>query len=94
MKMLELQTGLGLGVQRFRLVWVFQNKKDFDNFVNSGWELSGQTTAAAKKNDKGKAVAGAVQEAPGVWVYQITDDGLALELTVKGTKYYQNKELN
>ncbi len=94
MKMLELQTGLGLGVQRFRLVWVFQNKKDFDNFVNSGWELSGQTTAAAKTDDKGKAVAGAVQEAPGVWVYQLTDDGLALELTVKGTKYYQDKELN
>ena len=94
MKMLELQTGLGLGIQRFRLVWVFQNKKDFDNFVNSGWELSGQTTAAAKKDDSGKAVAGAVQEAPGVWVYQMTEDGLALELTVKGSKYYQDKKLN
>ena len=23
---------------------------------------------------------------PGVWVYQLTDDGLAAELTAKGTK--------
>lgn len=30
----------------------------------------------------------------GVWLYQLTDDGLAPELTAKGTKYYQNDELN
>jgi len=29
-----------------------------------------------------------------VWLYQLTDDGLALELTAKGTKYYKDKNLN
>ena len=31
---------------------------------------------------------------PGVWMYQLTSDGLALELTGKGTKYYKDDALN
>jgi hypothetical protein len=29
-----------------------------------------------------------------VWLYQIADDVLALELTAKGTKYYKDDALN
>ena len=29
-----------------------------------------------------------------VWLYQITDDGLAVELTGKGTKYCKDEDLN
>jgi lipid-binding SYLF domain-containing protein len=94
MKMFEIQAGLGLGVKKFRLVWVFENQKDFNDFINSGWEFGGQATAAAKKDDEGGALAGAVAVSPGVWLYQLTGDGLALELTVKGTKYYKDDELN
>ena len=37
---------------------------------------------------------GAVSVMPGVWMYQMTDKGLALEMTGKGTKYYKNDDLN
>ena len=94
MKMIELQAGLGLGVKKFRLVWVFENHKDVNEFINSGWELGGQTSAAAKLGDEGGAFAGAMSVSPGIWLYQLTDDGLALELTGKGTKYYKDKDLN
>jgi lipid-binding SYLF domain-containing protein len=94
MKMLELQAGLGLGVKKFRLVWVFDTQKGFDSFVNSGWEFGGQATAAAKTGDEGGAYQGAMSVSPGVWLYQLTDEGLALELTSKGTKYYKNDDLN
>lgn len=94
MKMVELQAGLGLGVKKFRLVWVFENRKDLSSFINSGWEFGGQTSAAAKMGEDGGAFAGAISVTPGVWLYQLTDDGLALELTVKGTKYYKNDDLN
>jgi lipid-binding SYLF domain-containing protein len=94
MKMAEIQAGLGLGVKSYNLVWVFEGQGSFDRFVNSGWELGGQATAAAKVDDTGGAAAGAVSVEPGVWLYQMTKDGLALELTVKGTKYYQDKDLN
>lgn len=94
MKMAELQAGLGFGVKKFRLVWVFEKKADLDAFVNSGWELGAQTSAAAKIGSQGGAFAGAMSIKPGVWLYQLTDDGLALELTAKGTKYYKDKDLN
>ncbi len=94
MKMLEVQAGLGLGVKKFRLVWVFEKAADFNKFVNAGWEVGGQTSAAAKTGDKGAAFAGAVSVSPGVWLYQLTDEGVAVELTAKGTKYYKDDDLN
>jgi lipid-binding SYLF domain-containing protein len=94
MKMVEVQAGLGMGIKKFRLVWVFERQKDLDNFINSGWELGGQTTAAAQAGGQGGSFAGAMSVAPGIWLYQLTDDGLALELTAKGTKYYKDSDLN
>ena len=94
MKMFELQGGLGMGVKKFNLVWVFETPDKLNTFVNSGWELGAQTSAAAKVGDKGGSFQGAMAISPGVWVYQLTESGLALELTAKGTKYYKNDELN
>lgn len=94
MKMAEVQAGLGFGAKKFQLVWVFENEGALNKFINSGWDFSGQATAAAKAGDKGAAYQGAVSVAPGVWLYQLTDKGLALELTAKGTKYYKDDDLN
>jgi lipid-binding SYLF domain-containing protein len=94
MKMVEVQAGLGMGVKKFRVVFVFETHKALSDFVNSGWEFGGQTTAAAKAGDQGLALTGAVSVAPGVWMYQLTDTGLAAEITGKGTKYYKDSDLN
>ena len=94
MKMAEIQAGLGFGAKKFQVVWVFETEAALNNFVNSGWEFGGQATAAAKAGDKGSAYQGAVAVSPGVWIYQVTDKGLALELTAKGTKYYKDDDLN
>jgi lipid-binding SYLF domain-containing protein len=94
MKMAEVQAGLGFGVKKFQLVWVFDTEKALNDFINSGWEFGGQATAAAKAGEKGSAYQGALSVAPGVWLYQLTDKGLALELTAKGTKYYKDSDLN
>ncbi|HXV27741.1 MAG TPA: YSC84-related protein [bacterium] len=94
MNMAEIQAGLGLGIKKFILVWVFETEQAFDKFVNSGWELGGQASAAAKAGGKGGSLQGATQVASGIWVYQLTDAGLALELTAKGTKYYKDNDLN
>jgi lipid-binding SYLF domain-containing protein len=95
MKMLEIQAGLGFGVKKFRVIFVFDNQKAFDGFVNSGWEFGGQADAAAKTSpEKGGSMQGAVSVSDGVWVYQLTDKGLALELTGKGTKYSKDDDLN
>ena len=75
-------------------MWVFETQAALDSFINSGWELGAQTTAGAAIKGEGVALQGALAVAPGVWLYQLTDTGLALELTAKGTKYYKDDDLN
>lgn len=94
MKMVEVQAGLGLGVKKFKLVFVFNNENVLNDFINSGWVAGAQATAAATTGDKGAAYQGAVSVSPGIWLYQLTDKGLAAEVTVKGTKYYKDDSLN
>ncbi|MGA9964492.1 MAG: YSC84-related protein [Terriglobales bacterium] len=94
MKMLELQAGFGTGVKKFSVIFVFDNDRVFNSFVNSGWQFGGQTAAAAKNGDNGAALAGAASVSDGVWMYQLTDKGLALEITAKSTKYYKDDDLN
>jgi lipid-binding SYLF domain-containing protein len=94
MKMLELQAGLRFGVEKFRVVFVFDNQKALKSFVNSGWQFGGQATAAAKTADKGGARAGAASVSDGVWMYQLTQKGLALDISAGSTKYYKDDALN
>jgi len=94
MKMVEIQGGLGLGIKKFSLVWIFKNEADFKEFVDTGVELGAQYSASAKSGKEGAGLQGALTIRPGVWLYQLTDTGLALELTVKGTKYYRDNALN
>jgi len=94
MKMREIQAGLGVGVKKFSTIFVFENKDALEKFINSGWEFGGQTTAAAKSGDGGGSLQGAASVSPGVWMYQLTDKGIALELTGKGTKYFKDDDLN
>ena len=94
MKMASAGAGLGAGVKDYRVVFVFQNDKALDQFLESGWSGSAQADAAAKAGEKGGAYSGAEEVAPGVWVYQITKNGLALQATLQGTKYYKDDDLN
>ena len=94
MKMLELQAGLGVGIKKFRVVFVFETPEAFNEFIDSGWEFGAQSTAAAKTASGGNALQGAASVSPGVWMYQLTDKGVALEVTAKSTKYLKDEDLN
>jgi lipid-binding SYLF domain-containing protein len=94
MDMAEVQAGLGLGIKSFQNIFIFQTEAALNDFINSGWTFGGQVTAAAKYEKNGDAFQDAVSVAPGVLMYQLTDSGLAAEITGKGTKYYKDSELN
>jgi lipid-binding SYLF domain-containing protein len=94
MKMASAGAGVGLGVKDYYVVFVFENDKALAQFLESGWSGSAQADAAAKAGEKGGAYSGAAEVAPGVWVYQVTKNGLALQLTLQGTKYYKDDKLN
>lgn len=93
MKMGEVGIGLGAGVKDYRVVFVFHDDETLKDFRDNGWSFGGQADAAAKASDQGAAV-GAEAILDGVTVYQLTESGLALQATVKGTKYWKDDELN
>jgi lipid-binding SYLF domain-containing protein len=93
MKMGEVGIGLGLGAKDYRAVFVFHDESTMRKFVDSGWEFGGHADAAAKASDKGAAVGGQTL-LDHITVYQLTESGLALQATVKGTKYWQDEGLN
>ena len=94
MKMASGGFGLGLGVKDFRAVLVFKTKQKLAQFIATGWDFGAQADAAAQSGDKGGAAAGAVTVLPDVEVYQITKNGVALQATLQGTKYWRDSELN
>ncbi len=93
MNMGEVGIGLGAGIKDYRLVFVFHSAETMNDFVENGWSFGGQADAAAKAGDKGAAVGGEAV-VNGATVYQLTESGLALQATLKGTKYWRDADLN
>ncbi len=94
MKMASGGFGLGLGVKDFRAVFVFKTKQKLAQFIETGWDFGAQADAAAQSGEKGGAAAGAVTVLPDVDVYQITKNGVALQATLQGTKYWRDADLS
>ncbi len=94
MRMFSGGVGLGLGAKDFRGVFVFTSRQALESFIDSGWEANAQADAAAVSGDKGGSWAGAIEIAPGVKLYQITETGLALQATIQGTKYWKDDDLS
>ena len=93
MNMGEVGVGLGIGVKDFRAVFVFHSADSMNRFVEHGWAFGAQADAAAKASDKGAAVGGETT-IDNITIYQLTETGLALQATVKGTKYWKDDSLN
>jgi len=93
MNMAEGGVGLGLGVKDYRIVMVFHTEEAMNQFINKGWTFGGNADAAAKASGKGASIEGEAYYGD-VTVYTFTDTGLALQATVKGTKFWKDKELN
>lgn len=94
MRMVGVQAGLGFGVAKTRLVFVFETASALDNFVNQGWEFGASTSVSAMASGQGGMLTGAASVMPGVYVYQLTDTGLAAAITATGTKFFRDDALN
>jgi lipid-binding SYLF domain-containing protein len=94
MKRIELQAGLGFGVKKFRIIFVFDTESALNSFVTSGWEFGGQHTAAAKAGHKGGAMSGVAPVSDGIRMYQLDRQGMAFEIVAKNIKDYKDDDLN
>ena len=93
MNMAEGGVGFGIGAKDYRIVMVFHNEEAMRNFVENGWTFGGNADATAKAGKKGKSIEGEAYYGD-VTVYTMTESGLALQATVKGTKFWKDDSLN
>jgi len=90
MKMGTAGLNVGIGGQKYHVVFLFENAGVFSNFVEKGWQADASANASA--GTKG-ANAGTTFN-NGLAIYQITNKGLMLQVDISGTKYWKNKKLN
>lgn len=96
MRMATAGLGLGLGIKDFRSVIVFADGQTFRDFVEQGWDAGVQADAALKAGDKGADAVSVAASArfDKVKVYHLTKNGVALQATVQGYKYWKDGDLN
>ena len=88
MKMISAGAGLGIGVKDYSVIFVFENDKAYNDFP----ELRLGGFSAGGRGGQGSATSPGAEPTqvsdpvvpPGVWLYQITKNGLALQLTSRG----------
>ena len=90
MKMGTGGVGLGIGVNKYQVVFFFESEKILKKFIESGWQADAGATASA-----GKASAEAKTNfVNGLAIYQLTEKGLMANADIAGTKYWLNDKLN
>ena len=94
MKMFELTPGLGLGAQKFACIFLFDTPEALNSFVNSGWEFGGATTAALQTSTQGGGKRLGAVVAPGVRMYQLSEQGAIVGISLTGARYYKDDQLN
>ena len=94
LRMNEQSVGIGLGAKEYDLVFLINTRDAWDNFIAGKIRFGASADASATDGISGGAVDGAEYAAPGVWVFQMTTKGVAMEATLKGTKIFKDKKLN
>ena len=90
MKMGTGGIGFGLGVNKFQVVFLFQDEATLQKFVENGWQADAGATASAGKN----AAEAKTNFVNGLAIYQLTEKGLMLNADLAGTKYWLYDKLN
>lgn len=90
MRMLSGGANLGAGVQFYQNIFLFENKKSFDDFVNLGWEAG----TAANANFGRNSLDAQVRFVNGMALFQLAETGINLSVDVTGTKYWKDGDLN
>ena len=94
MKVGGASAGLQLGASQTEMLIVFKTPEAMHKFVESGWEVTNAVTASAGASG---ATAGAgrgetaMQDAE---TYTLTKNGLEAGLSVGGSKFWKDKDLN
>ena len=94
MKMAKAGVGLGFGAKDADIVFIFNTAKAYNDFIETGLDLTGTADAAVKNDSKGDEIGGGASVLPNVRIYQMTDTGVMAQAMLQGTKYWKDAKLN
>ena len=94
MKVSSGGVGFGLGTKDYRQVMVFKTRQALTDFVGSGWGVGSQADATAKTTESGGDVGIDGILGKEITTYTMTENGLSLQATVSGTRYWVDDDLN
>jgi lipid-binding SYLF domain-containing protein len=92
MHMAQASAGAQVGLSESETLIVFPTQKVLDEFVNTGWEVSGGGSIQA--GAAGKSVGPASGGTTDALYYTLTKNGLQVGMAVAGSKFSKDKELN
>ncbi|MCS3454601.1 lipid-binding SYLF domain-containing protein [Aeromonas rivuli] len=96
MRMATAGMGIGMGIKKFQALIIFNDVTALDRFITTGFDASAQADLAAKSADDGKVVVSEAANADfqKVKMYQLTEQGVAVQATMQGYKYWPDDDLN
>lgn len=90
MRLGQAGIGLGVGLENYKLVLLFEDQQTYRNFVAGQWD--GNLSAQAAAGSEG--VAAEEQFIGGVRAYRVTDGGLMAQVDVSGARFWPVDRLN
>ena len=90
MKMASAGLNIGAGVKYLQVIFIFPTQTAFNDFVTDGWNAEGDASAVG--GDDSAQVG--VTLANGTKIYELVDTGIMAKMSISGTKYWKDSDLN
>ncbi len=90
MKMASAGANIGGGVKYMQVIFIFPTEKTLNNFINNGWGADADVSAVGGKESSQLGMT----LADGTKVYQLVDTGIMAKMSIGGTKYWKDSDLN
>ncbi|MCL4800576.1 MAG: hypothetical protein KJ025_13375 [Burkholderiales bacterium] len=94
MNVAQASAGPQLGVQKRKVVVVFNDRKAMQHFITSGWEAGGGGRVGAAVGGKGAQDSEAEMLRKGMDWYNFTETGIEAGAAISGMKFWKDAGLN
>ncbi len=90
MKMASGGLNVGGGVKYIQVIFIFPTEKTLNNFITNGWNAEGDASAVG--GDDSSQIG--ITLSDGTKIYELVDTGIMLKMSISGTKYWKDPDLN
>lgn len=90
MKMASGGVNVGSGVKYIQVIFIFPTTQALNEFITNGWNAEGDASAVG--GDDSTQIG--ITLADGTKIYELVDTGIMLKMSISGTKYWKDDDLN